>query len=269
LIGFGEAGSTFAASAGWRDAACAYDIAPDRVAAMEEVGVHMAADPRAALAGRGLVLSLVTAGEALAAAREYAGMLEQGAIWCDMNSVAPATKAEAAAIIEASGARYVDVAVLAPVIPARMAVPLLLSGPAAQEAAARLRAIGFSSVRVVGETVGRASTIKMIRSVMVKGIEALTDEMMAAADAAGVADEVAASLDASEQARPWAERAAYNIERMRTHGERRAAEMEEAAATLRSLGVDPVMTESTVRRQRDAAARQRDRIMRKQVMQHG
>src|SRR3546814_6844911 len=83
----------------------------------------------------------------------------------------------------------------------------------------------------------------MIRSVMVKGIEALTDEMMAAAHAAGVVDEVLASLDASERLDSWTVRASYNLERMTTHGLRRAAEMEESAATLRSLGIEPVMTE--------------------------
>jgi len=107
---------------------------------------------------------------------------------------------------------------------------------------------------VVGADVGTASTIKMIRSVMVKGIEALTAEMMLAAQAAGVTDEVLASLDASERPRPWRERASYNIGRMAMHGLRRAAEMEEAAQTLRALGIVPIMTESTVRRQRDAAA---------------
>ena len=78
---------------------------------------------------------------------------------------------------------------------------------------------------------------------------------MAAATAAGVADEVLASLDASEKALPWAQRAAYNLERMATHGLRRAAEMEEAAKTLLALGVEPLMTRGTVHRQRDAAGK--------------
>jgi 3-hydroxyisobutyrate dehydrogenase-like beta-hydroxyacid dehydrogenase len=117
-----------------------------------------------------------------------------------------------------------------------------------------LRGLGFTDVRVVGAEVGRASAIKMIRSVMVKGIEALSAEMMLAAAAAGVTDEVLASLDASEQAKPWAERVAYNVERMTTHGARRAAEMEESAKTLTALGVEPVMTSGTVERQRRAAA---------------
>jgi 3-hydroxyisobutyrate dehydrogenase-like beta-hydroxyacid dehydrogenase len=130
---------------------------------------------------------------------------------------------------------------------------LLLAGSAAQQAEDLLRAAGFTNLRIVGNEAGRASAIKMIRSVMVKGIEALTAEMMLAAMAAGVADEVLASLDASEKAQPWRERAEYNIERMITHGVRRAVEMEESAKTLASLGVEPIMTEGTVRRQRAQA----------------
>jgi len=255
LIGFGEAGSTFARAAGWGARACAWDVLPARQAEMAQCGVTVAASAAEAAAQSDLVLSLVTADQALGAARAYAANLSSGAIWCDMNSVAPETKRAAAAAVEAAGGRYVDVAVLAPVDPARLAVPLLLSGAAAADAGTALRAAGFGNVRVVGSEVGRASAIKMIRSVMVKGIEALTDEMMQAAHAAGVAGEVLASLDASEKPRPWAERAAYNLERMHTHGLRRAAEMEESAKTLLGLGVEPVMTRGTIQRQRQAANR--------------
>jgi 3-hydroxyisobutyrate dehydrogenase-like beta-hydroxyacid dehydrogenase len=250
LIGFGEAGSTFASAGQWGGRAFAYDIAPDRRAAMIECGVRPAANAAEALVGAPLVLSLVTADGALAATRDYAPLLNSGTIWCDMNSVAPDTKREAAIAIEAAGGRYVDVAILAPVSPGGMNVPLLLAGKAAAEAETWLRDAGFTNLRIAGDEIGRASEIKMIRSVMVKGIEALTAEMMAAAEAAGVVPEVLASLDASERQIGWTERAAYHLERMRAHGLRRAAEMEEVARTLRSLGVEPVMTEGTVRRHR-------------------
>lgn len=252
LIGFGEAGSTFARAAGWGARARGWDLLPDRRAVMVECGVTDAGSAAQALAGAGLVLSLVTADQALPAAQGYAPDLAEGALWCDMNSVAPQTKRAAAAAIEASGGRYVDVAVLAPVNPAKLAVPLLVAGPAADDAEAALRAAGFANVRVVGAEVGKASAIKMIRSVMVKGIEALTAEMMAAAEAAGVTDAVLASLDASEKVLPWQDKAAYNLERMAVHGLRRAAEMEESAKTLAALGIDPVMTRGTVERQRMA-----------------
>lgn len=258
LIGFGEAGETFARSEGWRGVARGWDILPERRAAMDACGVGTGEDVAAALAGRAFVLSLVTADAALEAARAYAPLLPDGALWCDMNSVAPGTKREAAAAIEAAGGRYVDVAVMAPVDKG-MAVPLLVSGPHARAAEPLLAALGFTNVRVVGDEVGRASAIKMIRSVMVKGLEALSWECAAAADAAGVFDEVMASLDASEKPFTWAERIAYNRERMETHGLRRAAEMEESARTLQGLGVEPVMTHGTVELQRKAAKSNKDK----------
>lgn len=259
LIGFGEAGETFARAAQWGGGAAVHDLAAARMAVAAGQGLTVAASAGEALAGAPLVLSLVTADQAEPAAAAYARFLAPGALWCDMNSVSPETKRAAARAVEAAGGRYVDVAVLAPVEPARIAAPLLLAGAAAEAARTALSAAGFTNLRVVGAEVGRASAIKLIRSVMVKGIEALTAEMMLAAEAAGVAGEVLASLDASERARPWAERAAYNLERMATHGERRAAEMEEAARTLAALGVAPVMTAGTVQRQREMAARHQDR----------
>ena len=256
LIGFGEAGSTFAAAAGWGLRAAAWDVLAERRQAATDLGLAPAESPAAALDGAALVLSLVTADQAVTAARGYASLLEPGALWCDMNSVSPGSKRAAAEVVRAAGGRYVDVAVLAPVDPARLSVPLMLAGEHADAAEALLRDAGFTHTRVVGRDIGRASAIKMIRSVMVKGIEALTAEMMLAAKAADVTDEVLASLDASDKAVPWRERAAYNLERMVTHGARRAAEMTESAATLRELGVEPVMTAGTARRQQAMAGQE-------------
>ena len=257
VIGFGEAGSAFAASGEWQSRAKGWDtdvIARSRaVDAGSKAGLEIADSAAEALVDASLVMSLVTADQALAAALSYAPLLAPGALWCDGNSVAPATKQAAAKAIATAGGRYVDMAILAPVNPARLAVPMVLSGPEAAAAVEALRDLGFSNLRVVGAEVGQASAIKMVRSVMVKGVEALTDEMMAAAEAAGVSAEVLASLDASTDVRPWREKAAYNLERMATHGARRAAEMEQSALTLRALGVVPLMTEGTIQRQRSAA----------------
>ncbi|MEO5706214.1 MAG: DUF1932 domain-containing protein [Alteraurantiacibacter sp.] len=246
IIGFGEAGSTFASAGGWEDAARAFDIAPERKAVMDDCGVIACDSVAEAVAGAQLALSLVTADKAIAAATSAASALPEGALFLDMNSVAPETKRRAAAAI---GAAYVDVAVMAPVDPARLNVPLLVAGPQAERAVGLLNALGFAKTRVVGDTIGQASAIKLCRSVMVKGLEALTAEMVLAASEAGVLDEVLASLDASEKHMSWRERADYNLDRMLQHGKRRAAEMAEAAAMLRDLGIDPLMTDNTVRRQ--------------------
>ena len=253
LIGFGEAGKTFALAGGWGEAASAFDVKTDEPATCRamlddhaKACIRFAPSPGEALWNSPAVLSLVTADRSLEAAEAAAPHLAAGALFFDMNSVAPETKKAAAATVEAAGGRYVDVAIMSPVQPAGLAVPLLLSGPHAAEGADALSALGFANVRVVAGPLGRASSIKMIRSVMVKGVEALTAECLIAAARADVFDEVVASLGAD-----WPEKADYCLDRMMRHGLRRAAEMEEVAATLEALGVSPEMTRGTIRRQRE------------------
>lgn len=253
MIGFGEAGTTFASAMSC--ARRAFDRKIDDPATRDamlgniaKAGVEACHGAAEALAGAQVMLSLVTASSALQAATDDAPFIAPGALWIDMNSVAPETKRRAATVIEAAGGRYVDAAIMAPVQPAALSVPVLLSGPDAADAAQALSDLGFSNIRIVGSEVGRASTIKMLRSVMVKGIEALTAEMVLAARHAGVADEVLASLGED-----WARKAEYNLERMTRHGQRRADEMEEVAKTLEALGVEPLMTCGTIVRQRELA----------------
>jgi 3-hydroxyisobutyrate dehydrogenase-like beta-hydroxyacid dehydrogenase len=232
LIGFGEAGQAFAVGGDWR----AFDIVPEK---------SRSASLTEALNGASAVLSVVTADQALTVAKQAAALIAPGTYFFDMNSVAPDTKRAAAAVIEACGGRYVDVAVMSPVNPARLATPLLVSGPYGEGGAAQLKQLGFTNVRVVGTHVGRASTIKMLRSVMYKGMEALTAECLMACERAGVIDEVLGSFG-----NDWASGADYRLDRMMVHGLRRSAEMEEVVKTLEALGVDPLMTRGTVDRQR-------------------
>jgi 3-hydroxyisobutyrate dehydrogenase-like beta-hydroxyacid dehydrogenase len=126
---------------------------------------------------------------------------------------------------------------------------MLLAGPHAAAVAPALAALEMRAT-VAGEETGAAAAIKMVRSVMIKGIEALTLECFLAAARAGLVDEVAASLKNNYPGLDWPKMIPYNLERMASHGERRAAEMEEVAATLRELGVEPLMTSATVKRQR-------------------
>jgi 3-hydroxyisobutyrate dehydrogenase-like beta-hydroxyacid dehydrogenase len=262
FIGFGEAGRTFAS--GWPGSPPhVFDIKTGdpasrtaQFAAYDQAGVIGHESAASLLRRADALLCVVTADQALAAARDYAPRLKAGALWLDMNSVAPDTKRAAAALIEGAGGRYADVAVMAPVQPAARAVPLLVSGPYADEAIELLARSGFSNVRKAGAEIGRASAIKMVRSVLVKGLEALTAECVLAADAAGVRDEVLASLDASWRETGWADRADYNLDRMIVHGLRRAAEMDEVVKTLDALGTGSAMARATGQRQREIGQRQ-------------
>lgn len=256
MVGFGEAGRTFASAKGWTGRTRAYDRLTGAQATRDaKLADYAAATVEGqgtlaeALVDAAIVLSLVTADEALAAANEAAGFIAPGTLYLDLNSVAPETKRAAARAVEAVGAHYVDVAVMSPVQPAALSAPLLVSAPSADRAARALSDLGFTQVRVVGDKVGRASSIKMIRSVMIKGIEALSAECVLAASEAGVLDEVVVSLDASWPGADWGTRADYNLDRMMIHGLRRSAEMEEVVRTLDDLGVGSAMSRGTVVRQ--------------------
>ncbi|HKM87016.1 MAG TPA: DUF1932 domain-containing protein [Xanthobacteraceae bacterium] len=257
FIGFGEAGQAIAA--GLREAGveriAAWDIlfpeaAGERLKrAGETIGVRCARSAAAAVRGADIVVSAVTAAASFEAALSVKAHLVGNPVVLDINSVSPGRKQETAKLL-GDTARYVDVAVLAPVHPARHQTPLLLAGPHAETVAAMLAALGMRAT-VAGAEIGAAAAIKMVRSVMIKGIEALTLECFLAAARIGVVDQVAASLKNNYPGLDWSKVIPYNLERMANHGERRAAEMEEVAATLRELGVEPLMTAATVERQRE------------------
>ncbi|MBD8892526.1 NAD(P)-dependent oxidoreductase [Roseibium litorale] len=245
FIGFGEAAAAFTSGWGARRPLriTAFDIDAGtamtaRYAAHDVAGCQT---PQQALAGAVAVFSVVTADQALIAASAAADGIAPGAFWFDCNSCAPGTKRRAAEVIERAGGRYVDVAVMAPVHPKRHHVPVLVSGPHVQEAFAALQSLDMRP-EIAGSEVGQASSVKMIRSVMVKGIEALTAECFLAAQRAGVEESVIASLEASDPALEWRRRGAYNLERMMVHGRRRAAEMREVALTIRELGFSGAMS---------------------------
>lgn len=257
FIGFGEAGQAIAA--GLRESGieriAAWDIlfpqpagAPLK-AAGEKIGVRLAGSAADAIAETDIVIAAVTAAASVDAARSVSGHLIGNPYYLDINSVSPGRKQETAKLL-GDQARYVDVAVIAPIHPLRHKTPLLLAGPHAEAVAPLLRELEMQWT-MVGADNGQAAAIKMIRSVMIKGIEALTLECFLAASRAGVLDEVTLSLKNNYPSLDWGKIADYNLERMASHGERRAAEMEESAATLRELGLDSLMVDATVARQRE------------------
>jgi 3-hydroxyisobutyrate dehydrogenase-like beta-hydroxyacid dehydrogenase len=257
FIGFGEAGQAIAGGLAETGVSgmSAWDIlflqgAGERLRlAGETIGVRCARDAADAVRGADIVISAVTAASSVDAAQSVKPHLTGQPFFLDINSVSPGRKRETAKLL-ANTARYVDVAVLAPIYPARHQTPILLAGPHAEEVAPILSALSMRTSSAGDET-GAAAAIKMVRSVMIKGIEALTLECFLAAARAGVVDEVATSMKNNYPGLDWTKIVPYNLERMANHGERRAAEMEEVVDTLRELGVEPLMASATVKRQRE------------------
>lgn len=246
FIGFGEAARAFHDSLASQDAALAfstYDIlfeteglegACAHAAAVR--GVTVSSTPADAVTGADWVVSAVTADQSLAAARAVGAHLGPGQHFFDINSVAPERKRETEAVLTGTSAVYIDMAVMAPVHPRGHRTPVLIAGPTV-EIADRLSHLEFD-FDVVGEEAGAATAIKMVRSLFVKGLEAITVETMLAASASGCLDRVLDSLSGSYPGLKWPDIAEYNAERMLKHGKRRAAEMRESGATLDALGLD-------------------------------
>jgi len=255
FIGFGEAGQAMAA--GLRDEGVtnisAWDILfPDPagaalVKAANATGVRVASSAADAVSEADIVIAAVTAASSFDAAQTVLGHLQGQPLYLDVNSVSPGCKQTTAKLL-GDEARYVDVAIVSAIYPARHKSPMMLAGPHAAAAEPMLASLGMKT-QIVGSKVGDAAAIKMIRSVMIKGIEALTLECFLAASRAGVADQVAASLHNNYPGVDWHTMSEYNIERMLSHGIRRAAEMREVAETLREFGIKPAMTSGTIERQ--------------------
>ena len=257
LLGLGEVGGIFGqalAARGVRGLA-AYDILlPDLTASAgmrgraARDGVVLRPSAAAAVEDADLVVCAVTASNTRAAAQSVTPALRRGTYFLDINSASPRTKAECGDIIAKAGGRYVEAAVMTSVPPYGIEVPMLLGGPDAAALAPTLAALGFST-KVASEKLGVASAIKMCRSVIVKGMEAIVIESFVTARRYGVEDEVLASLAETFPGLDWEKHGSYFFSRVVQHGKRRAEEMREAAATVREIGLEPLMASAISDRQ--------------------
>ena len=253
LIGFGEVGRILGEDLRAQGlAVTAFDRRQQQDAAMrqqaERIGIPLAADHAAAVRGAEIVISAVTASQAVAVAEACSAGLAEGAFFLDFNSASPGAKCRAAEIVNATGARYVEGAVMTSVPPYRIQVPLLLGGPDAPALEPVLNGLGFAA-QVASTKLGVASATKMCRSVMVKGLEAMVIESFTTARHYGVEDAVIASLRETFPGIDWEGQAAYFFQRVIEHGRRRAEEVREVAVTVQDAGLTPWSAAGTAERQ--------------------
>ena len=206
-----------------------------------------------------LVISAVTASNTLAVAQEAAPFIRAGSVFLDLNSASPGTKQKAAALIDARGADYVEAGVMTSVPAYGIRVPMLLGGLQATPLSALLNSWGMDA-KAVSEQLGVASAIKMCRSVMMKGMEALAIESYTAARKYGVEDHVLPTLQETFPGIDWQQQGANFFSRVVQHGKRRAEEMREAANTVREAGFEPLMASATADKQQWVADLARDGV---------
>ena len=257
IVGFGEAGGIFAddfAKQGMD--VSVFDILlnsprerPGMLGKAQACGVTAASNLKDCLHKAELVISAVTASSALDVAKEAGPILSERQLFLDINSVSPETKSKAADYVQRRRAVFVEAAVMAAVPKQRLRVPMLLGGPHASEAAERLQEIGMNATPLTDQ-LGVASAVKMCRSVIIKGLEALVVESLFAARMYGAEDKVLESLAASYPEMGWDDNLPdYLISRVAEHGQRRAVEMREAAQALHQVGIKPTMASATAQRQ--------------------
>ncbi|HEV2983241.1 MAG TPA: DUF1932 domain-containing protein, partial [Vicinamibacterales bacterium] len=196
-----------------------------------------------------IVFSTVTSSAALDAARQTAPFLDAHHFYADLNSVSPDLKRQIGQVISASGARFVEAAVMAPVAPYGHRVPMLVGGPAASAFADAMAPVGMRLEVLDGAAIGAAAAVKMCRSIIVKGLEALMCECVLGAGRFDADEYVFRSLNESFPGIDWKKLADYMVGRVVVHGGRRAREMEEVSDTLRAIGIEPIMAEAAARRQ--------------------
>jgi len=255
LIGYGEVGRILAEdlrACGTSVVAFDLKLAGAAGAAMrshaQQHGSLLADSHVAAVRDAELVISAVTASQAVVVARACAPGLASGAFFLDFNSASPGAKIEAAGLVSAAGGRYVEGAVMTSVPPHRIKVPLLLGGPDATALEPTLSALGFAA-KVHSAQLGVASATKMCRSVMIKGLEAMVIEAFTTARHYGVEDAVIASLKETFPGIDWERQGAYLFQRAIEHGRRRSEEVREVAVTVREAGLEPWSASGTAERQ--------------------
>lgn len=256
FIGFGEAGHAIAK--GLRGAGVeslfAYDIntTHPRLGAQiqgraTDAAVGLVGSVPDLAAASDIILSTVVASAAVEVAAGAAPSLSERHFYADLNSVSPAAKQAVSRHIAGSGAKFVEAAVMAPVAPKLHRTPMLLAGDHAAAFVEILAPYGMQ-LEVLGTQIGSASAIKMFRSILVKGLEALVLECLIGASRHGVAERVLASMGETFPGLDWNRLAHYLVGRAVLHGERRASEMKEVGAMLRSMNIEPIMSDAAARR---------------------
>ena len=242
MIGFGEAGRAIAQSLTAQDPSVvihAFDKAP--TAAMAGGAATLVQSPFELAQNSDLIFSVVTADEAVSAAKAIAPFLTKSHYLLDGNSVSPGTKRQAAELITSHDACYCDMAIMAPIHPRGHKTPILLSGSGRDVLEPLCEKWDFSYAWE-GEAVGQASIVKMLRSILIKGMECLITESVTASQALGLDERILQSAGKTLGIADMPALADYVMERAATHGRRRAAEMREVAKTLDELGLSNDMS---------------------------
>jgi 3-hydroxyisobutyrate dehydrogenase-like beta-hydroxyacid dehydrogenase len=256
LVGYGEIGSTLGAGlrgAGLEAIACYDKYAFDGPyadliqARAQEAGVTLVRTNGELAEAADLIVSVTPGAASLESADAFAPVLTSRHTFLDFASATPKIKQTVAQKLEASGALLGDGSIEGTPLHG-YSMRMLSSGPAGERVCDLLNPWGMQ-IAFTGPVLGTASGIKIIRSVLIKGIEALTDEMLLAARQYGI-DEVVLASASKTLARPWMDTVQSLTPSGAVHAKRRAEELEMSAEAVADAGVEPIMARAVAQRLR-------------------
>src|SRR5438105_11658962 len=163
-------------------------------------GMKPAADEKALADGADFFLSILPPGEAEALARQMApalAELKKKPVYVDCNAISPQTAARVAAIIEPTGAKFVDGGIIGgPPREGYSGPAIYASGPAVGETKV-LRDWGLDW-RAIDGPIGAASGLKMSYAGITKGTTAIAAAMLLGAARFGCGEALIAELSQSQ-----------------------------------------------------------------------
>lgn len=193
---------------------------------------------------RELLIVAVPAQYALAACESIKDQLTPAHLYIDVSASSPTVKKRIAQVVAEAGAESVDAAMLGPLTVNQHKVPMYVSGTGAQHFKQQMDRYGMN-ITVVSHSAGDASSIKLMRSIYMKGSAALLVELMEASQKLNVADQVLTSIKETMEANSFEQIANQLVTGTAIHSERRAIELEGSLEMLAELGINCSMTKAS------------------------
>jgi 3-hydroxyisobutyrate dehydrogenase-like beta-hydroxyacid dehydrogenase len=211
-------------------------------------GVELVPSLRQLVGKSEVIVSAVWGSTALKVAGRCAPFARAGQFYCDINNTAPSAKTQGAEMLNAKGAKYVDLALFVAPDRYRHRSFMLASGDGARPLKRIMAPYGMSPEVVTGGA-GRATTIKTLANIYYKGIQALCLEVALSAWKVGIDPQLLAPLVIKPvELLPKEEEMAFWIIRGIVHAERKAAELESIIRAVKEWGVKPIMLDATRKR---------------------
>jgi 3-hydroxyisobutyrate dehydrogenase-like beta-hydroxyacid dehydrogenase len=209
---------------------------------LRSAGVVSTGSLAEAVRGAETVLAVVPGSSSLELAEQSAGLLDSGALYVDLTAAPVAAKQAGAKAVEDAGSRYVDAAVLGTAAVPDATIPIVASGDGAED----WRRLGGPcegfSVEVLDGPAGQATQLKLLRSVYMKGRDALVVETLLAARRSGLEERLLTSIGGPGERVSFPELVDRVLRSLAVHAGRRAAELDSSAEAVREAGVEPVLT---------------------------